>query len=178
MEETIGQQLQQARQSQQLTLEQVASATLMRVRYLRALEEGDFAAMPSMAQARGFLRAYASYLKLDPEPLLKELNGSPTRDPATVPLSQPDVQPSRDVQINYEEADAIYRNLGKQLQYQRELLGLSLDDVVRYTHLRRHYLDALEKGKIDDLPSPVQGRGFLEKTQTMVNSSRPSSRAS
>jgi cytoskeleton protein RodZ len=162
MEETIGQQLQQARQSQQLTLEQVASATLMRVRYLRALEEGDFAAMPSMAQARGFLRAYASYLKLDPEPLLKELNGSPTRDPATVPLSQPDVQPSRDVQINYEEADAIYRNLGKQLQYQRELLGLSLDDVVRYTHLRRHYLDALEKGKIDDLPSPVQGRGFLE----------------
>ena len=77
MEETIGQQLQQARQSQQLTLEQVASATLMRVRYLRALEEGDFAAMPSMAQARGFLRAYASYLKLDPEPLLKELTAAP-----------------------------------------------------------------------------------------------------
>jgi cytoskeletal protein RodZ len=41
------------------------------------------------------------------------------------------------------------------------LLGLSLDDVERHTHLRQRYLRALEAGDLDALPSPVQGRGML-----------------
>ena len=31
----------------------------------------------------------------------------------------------------------------------------------RHTHLRLHYLKALENGALEDLPSPVQGRGML-----------------
>jgi len=160
--ETIGQQLRQAREAQKYTLQQVASATLMRERYLRALEEEDYASLPSQTQARGFLRAYASFLKLDPEPMLKTLDGGPGPQPAAN-MPSTVAAPIVDTPLpGYDKAEDIYRDVGRRLQVQRELLGLSLDDVVRYTHLRRHYLQALEAGKIDDLPSPVQGRGMLD----------------
>lgn len=168
MEQTIGQQLRQAREAQKLTLEQAASATLMRERYLRALEEDNYTVMPSLAQARGFLRAYASYLKLDPNLLLQDLDSSasievsptsPQKSQAPAPAAAP---------INYEQADKIFVDIGLRLQQRRDLLGLSLDDVARYTHLRRHYLQALESGRLDDLPSPVQGRGMLDNYATFL----------
>jgi cytoskeletal protein RodZ len=40
-------------------------------------------------------------------------------------------------------------------------MGLSLGDVERHTHIRMHYVQALEEGDISHLPSPVQGRGML-----------------
>ncbi len=58
-------------------------------------------------------------------------------------------------------AAEIFDEIGARLQRQRQLLGLSLDDVERHTHLRRHYLKALEFGDLENLPSPVQGRGML-----------------
>jgi cytoskeletal protein RodZ len=58
--------------------------------------------------------------------------------------------------------------MGLLLQRQRDLLGLSLEDVERHTHLRTHYLRALEAGKLEDLPSPVQGRGMLKNYTTFL----------
>ena len=75
MTETIGQQLRQAREARSLTLEQVAQATHMRVHYLQALEANDIEALPSLVQARGFLRSYADFLELDAESLLVALSG-------------------------------------------------------------------------------------------------------
>lgn len=162
MNETIGQQLRQAREAQKLTLEQIAGATRMRERYLRALEEDNYEALPSLAQARGFLRAYASYLKLDPEVLLQDWNGKQPQAPIIEKSPRSTTRPAETQPISYSEADQIFVDVGSRLSIQRELLGLSLDDVVRYTHLRRHYLQALEDGQLDDLPSPTQGRGMLE----------------
>jgi cytoskeletal protein RodZ len=65
-------------------------------------------------------------------------------------------------EIDSEEAQAIFQKVGQTLKAQRELLGLSLKDVIRHTHLREHYLSALETGSLKDLPSPVQGRGMLK----------------
>jgi cytoskeletal protein RodZ len=67
MTDTIGQQLRQAREQRNLTLEQAAQATHIRVHYLEALERGDLSRLPSKAQGRGFLRVYAGYLGLNPE---------------------------------------------------------------------------------------------------------------
>ncbi len=160
MEETIGQQLRQARQARSLTLEQVSRATHMRAHYLQAMESGDFDAIPSLAQARGFLRAYANFLNLDPAPLLRSLDGH-SQIPETLPPSPAADSEVEDKEIPTQEADAIFAEIGRSLQHQRELLGLSLDDVIRHTHLRRHYLKALESGDLQGLPSPVQGRGML-----------------
>ena len=82
---TIGKQLRQARESRSLSLEQVAQATHIRVRYLQALEAEQFDLLPSTAQVRGFLRAYAAHLKLDPAPLLAALNGEAAPQPAARP---------------------------------------------------------------------------------------------
>ncbi|MBN2556545.1 MAG: DUF4115 domain-containing protein [Anaerolineales bacterium] len=43
----------------------------------------------------------------------------------------------------------------------REKLGLTLEEVERGTHIRAHYLDAMERGDFNFLPSTVQARGFL-----------------
>ena len=74
MSETIGQKLRQARQGRNLSLEQAANETYIRQHYLEALERGDFNQLPSKAQARGFLRAYANYLGISPDSLLSELD--------------------------------------------------------------------------------------------------------
>jgi cytoskeletal protein RodZ len=128
------------------------------------LEAGDFDTLPSVPQARGFLRTYASYLGLDAQSLLQELNGnSPAPaapSPPPVPVERPAEGPT--------QADAIFVEVGQRLQRQRELLGLSLDDVIRHTHLRQHYLVALESGNIKSLPSPVQGRGMLNNYATFL----------
>jgi cytoskeletal protein RodZ len=75
---TIGQQLRQRREARSLTIDQAASATRIRARYLTAMETGEFELLPSPVHARGFLRAYAEFLDLDAEPLLAELEGKDT----------------------------------------------------------------------------------------------------
>jgi cytoskeleton protein RodZ len=69
--DTLGLWLHQAREAQGSTLEETEAATRIRVRFLEALEAGDFAAFPGGdVQVRGFLRIYARYLGLPPHEVL------------------------------------------------------------------------------------------------------------
>ena len=68
-----------------------------------------------------------------------------------------------------DSSQVIFAEIGKQLSHQRKLLGLSLADVERYTRLRLHYLEALESGNMDGLPSPVQARGMLNNYAHFLN---------
>lgn len=61
----IGNSLRTARERQGIGYAEVELATKIRARYIRGLEEEDFAALPSDAYIRGFLRTYADYLGLD-----------------------------------------------------------------------------------------------------------------
>ncbi len=65
MVQTIGQQLQQIRESQGLTLEELSQKTHIKITYLKALEEGNVEALPSQTHLRGFLRLYAATLGVD-----------------------------------------------------------------------------------------------------------------
>jgi cytoskeletal protein RodZ len=171
MSETIGQDLRQARQGRDLTLDQAAQATHIRLRYLEAMEAGNFDALPSTAQARGFLRLYASYLGLDPQPMLERLAGVSPAPPASLPgsvptpLFPPPPEPSGPIPVQAPPAAApppVLAQIGAELRKRRELLGLALPEIEKQTHLRIHYLKALEAGALEDLPSPVQGRGMLK----------------
>ena len=51
--------------------------------------------------------------------------------------------------------------IGRTLQEAREQLGLTLEEVERATRIRAHHLDAIERGDLEALPSPVQARGFI-----------------
>ena len=68
-----GSSLRQARERQGLALVDVEQATRLRVRYLRALEEDRLDLLPPGSYARVFLRDYATFLGLDPQPLLDAL---------------------------------------------------------------------------------------------------------
>lgn len=48
------------------------AGTRVRTRYLRAMEEEQFDLLPDPSYVRGFLRAYASYLGLDPQLVVDE----------------------------------------------------------------------------------------------------------
>jgi len=154
---SIGTQLRQAREAQSLSLDQVAQATHIRPHYLEALEADQFEMLPSNAQLRGFLRSYGDYLKLNSGELVSSLEKDSTVGPI---LSNPP-PPSSEISEALTNSDAIFKEIGHKLKSQRELMGISLGDVERHTHIRMHYVQALEDGDISHLPSPVQGRGML-----------------
>jgi cytoskeletal protein RodZ len=68
----IGNSLRSARERQGLGYPEIEIATKIRSKYIRALEEEDFTALPGDAYTRGFLRTYADYLGLDGEVYVEE----------------------------------------------------------------------------------------------------------
>jgi cytoskeletal protein RodZ len=69
----VGQVLRKARTERGIELSEVERATKVRVKFLMAMEEDRWEAMPAPAYARGFLSIYARYLDLDEGPLMEEL---------------------------------------------------------------------------------------------------------
>ncbi|HCE09422.1 MAG TPA: DUF4115 domain-containing protein [Oxalobacteraceae bacterium] len=66
----LGAQLAAERETRGWSIEQVATQLNLAPRQIQALELDDYAALPGMASVRGFIRAYAKLLKLDPTPLI------------------------------------------------------------------------------------------------------------
>jgi len=62
---TVAEQLRAAREAKNLTIPQVAEATKIRTDHIRALEEGNFNVFSAPVYIRGFVRNYATLLKLD-----------------------------------------------------------------------------------------------------------------
>jgi cytoskeleton protein RodZ len=61
---SVGSYLRESRESRGITLEEAARVTRIGKNYLSALEDDRFNTLPNSAYAKGFLRAYASFLKL------------------------------------------------------------------------------------------------------------------
>jgi len=62
---TVAEQLRHAREARNLTEQQVVEITKIRTDHLRALEEGNFDVFSAPVYIRGFVRSYATLLKLD-----------------------------------------------------------------------------------------------------------------
>lgn len=71
----IGETLRSTREHRGLGIEQVAQDTRISARFIEALEAEQFDELPAPVYVRGFLRSYANYLKIDPQPLLDSLVG-------------------------------------------------------------------------------------------------------
>ena len=153
MSTSVGQQLREARQAKNLSLEQASRITHIRPQHLEALEAGNLDALPSITQARGFLRTYAVHLGLPPDELLARLGSDAPRE---TPESQ-------DTPAIVESSDSdMYAEIGDTLRIQRETLGVTVEEAENQTRIRRHHIDAIESGDFKNLPSPVQGRGMLK----------------
>jgi cytoskeletal protein RodZ len=88
----IGDTLSEARTRRAVDLEEVHAATGIRPRYLEAIEQEDWDALPEEFYARSFIRKYARYLEVDPDPLVDEYRrrqGGPQRGEApTTPFAR------------------------------------------------------------------------------------------
>ncbi len=60
----IGQRIKEARLEKELTLEEVAEVTKIKIPFLTAIEEGEYEKLPSVAYAQGFFRNYIKFLGL------------------------------------------------------------------------------------------------------------------
>ena len=77
MASEIGPALRGARESRGLDVAEAQRATKIRSKYLQAMEDERWEVLPGKAAVHGFLRTYAQYLGLDPEPLLKAYDRGP-----------------------------------------------------------------------------------------------------
>jgi len=70
----IGPTLREARNRRKIDLSEVEAAIKIRVRYLQAIENEEWDALPGGAYTRGFIRTYAFYLGLDGERLADDFS--------------------------------------------------------------------------------------------------------
>lgn len=68
---SFGSELQQERLKREVSLESIAEATKVAPRYLRAMEDGDYAKLPGGVFNRGIVRSYCRYLGLPEEDWLQ-----------------------------------------------------------------------------------------------------------
>ncbi|MEA2676594.1 MAG: cytoskeleton protein RodZ [Chloroflexota bacterium] len=94
----VGETLQAARERKGVDLYRAERDTKIRLRYLSALEDGDYAELPAPVYTKGFLRNYAIYLGLEPDDILErwrdemEQQRTATRV-AVIPPPMPIVEP-------------------------------------------------------------------------------------
>ncbi|MCO5196837.1 MAG: DUF4115 domain-containing protein [Anaerolineae bacterium] len=81
--EEVGSLLREARETNSLTLDDVQAGTRIPKKYLQAMEDGRFRALPTPVHARGYLRNYAKFLKLDAKPLIDRYELEAGQMPAT-----------------------------------------------------------------------------------------------
>ncbi|MEP6802732.1 MAG: RodZ domain-containing protein [Acidobacteriota bacterium] len=88
----FGEELRRERQIREISIEEISSATKISIRLLTALEEGNLERLPAPAFTRGFIRAYALHLGIDPEEkvnaYLADLAGGP-REAASPKKARP-----------------------------------------------------------------------------------------
>lgn len=76
---TVADKLRQAREARSLTVYQVADTTKIRTDHIRALEQGNFDVFSAPVYIRGFVRTYATLLKLDVAQTMSELEAELAR---------------------------------------------------------------------------------------------------
>lgn len=69
---TIGEQFKAAREAKGVLEPEAADATRILTKIIIAMEADDFSEIAAPTYAKGFIRLYAKYLGLDPEPLVAE----------------------------------------------------------------------------------------------------------
>ena len=84
-----GEQLRERREALQLNLEEISAVLRINLEYLRAIEQNDTDKLPVAVYAIGYIRTYADYLDIDPEPIIAYFSDhlSQPKAPSIVPFA-------------------------------------------------------------------------------------------
>jgi cytoskeletal protein RodZ len=77
---TVGEQLRNAREAQKLSVHQIADITKIRTDHVRAIEEGNYSVFSAPVYIRGFVRTYATIVKLDVPQVMAALDAELGQD--------------------------------------------------------------------------------------------------
>jgi len=106
----------------------------------------------------------------EPQPETEDRQRQPEPEPA---LREPEPAPAGGEEPQQpgppSASQLIFVEIGDKLRQRRELLSLTLDEIERHTHVRKYYLEIIEAGNFDQLPSPVQARGMLSNYSTFLD---------
>src|SRR5215207_3535407 len=91
----IGQALREARTERGIELSEVERVTKIRIKFLRAMEEDRWEALPAPAYARGFLSTYARFLGLDDQALVDKYRRTAEGADRPEPIPPRVLQPGR-----------------------------------------------------------------------------------
>ncbi len=87
--ESLGRYLKRERELKNISLKEVAKNTKVKAHLLKAIEEDQYASLPSPTYVKGFLLSYAKYIGLDPNDVLlryeSRLKGKPVTRPEAPP---------------------------------------------------------------------------------------------
>ena len=198
MTEFSGSELKRKREEMRIPLEQVASATHIRLSILQDLEDEEFAELSSNAQIKGFLRLYADYLGLntsESEPVkpshqektpkyqkLAENNRLEqkqvaTKDPfytevadeTTGNISVPEPQIEPKATAPESDSQKMLSQLGRELSSRRRYLNLAWDLISQQTRLAKDTLKALENGDLLFFTTPLDFRKNLQTYARFLN---------
>jgi cytoskeletal protein RodZ len=69
---SIGEELKREREYREISLREISDATKINIRMLEAIEKDNFGALPGGIFIRNFIRAYAQFIGLDPEVIIRK----------------------------------------------------------------------------------------------------------
>jgi cytoskeletal protein RodZ len=116
---SFGETLRRERELRQISLREIAEATKINLRYLDALERDDFRHLPGGVFNKGFVRAYAQFIGIDPETMVTAYLDEERRQQART--ARVGVQPAPAA-----EADVPVRPLGTRLWFAALVIVLIL----------------------------------------------------
>jgi cytoskeleton protein RodZ len=87
---TFGEELRRERLIRDVSLEEISATTKISMRLLRALEASDLSRLPAPVFTRGFIRAYARHLGIDPDEMVNAFlaDTNPAREEEAAPAKK------------------------------------------------------------------------------------------
>jgi len=163
MQDLKGSELKKLRLERNISLEQIASDTRIRLSILQDLEDDAYSELSSSTQTKGFLRLYAQYLgvnQIEPEitvaptPVTStvpapEKPASPAKPEVTdIPTPKPGPEPKQNIEATPEpkeepieatsntmESTKILETIGRELSARRRYLNISWDVIQEQIHI-------------------------------------------
>jgi cytoskeletal protein RodZ len=158
---SVAEQLRQAREAQNLTVQQVVQITKIRTDHLAALEEGNYSVFSAPVYIRGFVRTYSALLKLDVPQVMASLH-------AELGATEKFAEPPALAKHSVGTLDFIMLQLSK-VDWRKAAIGLAVVVVIAASFSA---LSAWRRSKAAD---PLKGLkpGVYQATQGMSGETLP-----
>ncbi|MDR0533296.1 MAG: helix-turn-helix domain-containing protein [Verrucomicrobiales bacterium] len=170
---TIGQQIAEARKAKGWTLEEAARRTNLKPSLLASIEADEFDRLPSVSNARGFIRLYARELELDGWALLKQFNGT-----ADVPVDMLELEPEdlESIPTRSHEPVATSQGIGLALIIGVILVALGVGAYKLYT-VKSFIKQPEHHAAVQEVPPPAPEKPAPAKPAKPVTDNIPTAKA-